>query len=124
MVGWEHCRGQATLIDKEIARVRSFNTPFADFTIDCNEHAIKASKEWLSEPGLSLPDPVTMAIALDPSICTRRSAHFVDVETVSELTLGMTVVDQLGVTKKEANIEVCWEIDVRGWKDLLYKTLQ
>ena len=78
----------------------------------------------MSEPGLSLPDPVTMAIALDPSICTRRSAHFVDVETVSELTLGMTVVDQLGVTKKEANIEVCWEIDVRGWKDLLYKTLQ
>ena len=50
--------------------------------------------------------------------------HYVDVEIVSELTLGMTVVDKLGVNKKEANIEVCWEIDIQGWKDLLYKTLQ
>jgi len=124
MVGWEHCRGYANLVEEEIAHIRSFNTPFADFTIDCNAHAISTNKEWLTEPGLALPDPVTMAIALDPSICTKRSAHYVDVETVSELTLGMTVVDQLGVIKKEKNIEVCWEIDIQGWKDLLYRTLQ
>jgi purine nucleosidase len=48
----------------------------------------------------------------------------VDVETVSDVTRGMTVVDQLGVTNKKANIEVCWKIDVQRWKDLLYKTLQ
>jgi hypothetical protein len=51
----------------------------------------------------------------------------------------MTVVDELGVTPYDtANVEmwqpltrkgaphitVCWEIDARRWKDLLYKTLQ
>ncbi|MBI9044245.1 MAG: nucleoside hydrolase [Anaerolineaceae bacterium] len=124
MVGWEHCRGRANLDDNEIAYVRSFNNPLADFTIDCNEHAIKTNQEWLSEPGLALPDPVTMAVALDPSVCTKSGKHRVDVVVDSEITRGMTVVDQLGVTNQEPNIEVCWEIDIDKWKETLYKTIK
>ena len=124
MVGWEHCRGQANLSEKEMAQVRAFHTPYADFALDCNAHAIRTNKDWLNEPGLALPDPVTMAVALDPSICTKQSIHHVDVETVSTITNGMTVVDQLFVTDKEKNINVCWEIDVQRWKELLYSTLK
>jgi purine nucleosidase len=65
-----------------------------------------------------------MAIALDPAVCTRRSRHYVDVACDAELTRGMTVVDQLGVTNNEANLEVCWEIDVPRWKETLYQTLR
>jgi hypothetical protein len=36
----------------------------------------------------------------------------------------MTVVDQIGVTDKVPNVEVCWEIDVVLWKEVLYKTLR
>jgi purine nucleosidase len=50
--------------------------------------------------------------------------HYVDVETASELTRGMTVVDERGVLGREPNIEVCWEIDVPRWKETLYRTLQ
>jgi purine nucleosidase len=124
MVGWEHCRGQANLSGQEMDQVRAFHTPYADFALDCNVHAIKTNKDWLSEPGLAFPDPVAMAVALDPSICTKRGSHYVDVETVSEITRGMTVVDQLSVTNKEANIEVCWEIDIQRWKELLYSSLK
>ena len=124
MVGWELCRGEANLSEEEMAFVRSIGTPLADFCLDCNRQAIQTNREWLREPALSLPDPVTMAIALDPSVCTRRSRHFVDVETSSELTRGMTVVDERGVLKHEANIEVCWQIDVGKWKETLYKTLR
>lgn len=124
MVGWELCRGAANLDEEEIKWVRSFNTPYADFTIDCNFTAIKTNREWLGEPGLALPDPVTMAIALDPGVCKRRVKHYVDVEIASNVTRGMTVVDQLGVLNKEPNIEVCWEIDIAKWKETLYKTLR
>jgi purine nucleosidase len=124
MVGWEHCRGEANLIDEDIAYVRSFGTKYADFTIDCNAQAIKTNREWLHDPGLALPDPVTMAIAIDPSICTKRAMHYVDVEYKSEVTRGMTVVDQRGVTNLPANVEVCWEIDPKRWKEALYKTLR
>lgn len=124
MVGWEHCRGVANLSDEEMDTVRAFSTPYADFALDCNKSAIQANREWLGEPGLGLPDPVTMAVALDPEVCTRRSRHFVAVETGSELTRGMTVVDELGVLNQPANIEVCWEVDPRRWKETLYKTLR
>ncbi|MBM3138584.1 MAG: nucleoside hydrolase [Chloroflexi bacterium] len=124
MVGWEHCRGSANLVDKEMDMVRSWGTPYAHFSIDCNAHAIPTNQQWLGEPGLSLPDPVTMAIAIDPQVCIRKGKHHVDVELVSDITRGMTVVDQLNVTKKEPNIEVCWQIDTTRWKERLYQTLK
>jgi len=124
MVGWELCRGEANLSEADMATVYGFNTERARFAIDCNKSAIEANRQWLGDPALALPDPVTMAIALDPAVCTRRSTHYVDVACDAELTRGMTVVDQLGVTNKEPNIEVCWEIDVPRWKETLYQTLR
>ena len=124
MVGWEHCRGDANLDANDIAFIRSIDTPFAHFSIDCNASAIKTNQEWLGDPGLPLPDPVTMAIALDPAVCTKKARHYVDVEINSKVTQGMTVVDELGVLNREPNIEVCWEIDVNRWKDTLYQTLK
>lgn len=124
MVGWELCRGEANLSDAEMELVYSFGTERAKFAIDCNKHAIDTNRKWLGDPGLPLPDPVTMAIALDPTVCTRRSRHYVEVACDAELTRGMTVVDQLGVTNREANVDVCWEIDVARWKETLYQTLR
>lgn len=124
MAGWELCRGEANLSEADRELVRSFNNPLADFTLDCNRTAIETNRNWLHDPGLPLPDPVTMAIALDPAICTRKGRYYVDVETVSDVTRGMTVVDERGVTNKPANIEVCWSIDIPGWKEALYKTIR
>ena len=124
MVGAEHSRDDANLDDDDIEQVRTFDTPFGHFTIDCNLFALEANREWFKESGIGLPDPVTMAIALDPEVCTRRSRHYVDVEIASEVTRGMTVVDQRGVLQRPPNVEVCWEIDVPRWKETLYRTLR
>ncbi len=137
MVGWELCRGAATLSEEEMDRVRGFGTPVARFAMDCNTSALAAARLQSNEPGLPLPDPVAMAIAIDPSICTRQSRHYVDVETDSDLTRGMTVVDHLDVADDERNAplwqplidrgrnaQVCWEIDVPMWKELLYSVLR
>jgi len=137
MIGWELCRGAATLSEEEMDRVRDFGTSVARFAIDCNTSALEAARLQSDEPGLPLPDPVAMAVAIDPEICTRRSRHYVDVETDSDLTRGMTVVDQLDVADDERNaplwepliergrnVEVCWEIDVPKWKELLYSVLR
>mgnify|MGYP000079572217 CR=1 FL=1 len=124
MVGWEHCRDAAAFDDEEMAQIRKLDTPFARFTLDCNRAAIRTAREWLGDIGLTLPDPVTMAIALDPSVCTQRRRHYVDVETAGELTRGMTVVDRHGVLNRPANIEVCWAIDAKRWKEILYTVLR
>ncbi len=135
MVGWELCRFDAVINPDNIAHVRSLNTTLADFVIDCNARAMQAAFEQSREIGIALPDPVAMAVALDPTICTRSSKHAVDVETQSELTRGMTVVDQLGVSGdsrngrlwkpviERSNVTVCWEINVPRWKEMLYDAL-
>lgn len=139
MVGWELCRGAANLSDEEMRYCKEvINTPLAHFAIDCNYSALEANRNWLGDPGLGLPDPVTMAIAIDPTICTRKSKHYVEIECDGTFTRGMTVVDQCNVTpydtanvamwqhlvgKGEPNATVCWEIDAARWKELLYKTM-
>jgi len=140
MVGWELCRGKANLSEDEMRYFKEvIDTPLSNFAIDCNAHALKANREWLRDPGIGLPDPVAMAIAIDPTICTRRSKHYVEVECDGTFTRGMTVVDQVGVVaddagsvamwephreKGEPHITVCWEIDVRRWKELLERTVR
>lgn len=124
MVGWEHCRNEYELTNQEIAAVYAFENERAAFAMDLNSYAAYAGQTIQGGVGLMLPDPVTMAIALDNSVCSKRSWHYVDVACDEELTRGMTVVDELHVTKKAANLEVCWKVDVAKWKETLYKTLR
>jgi purine nucleosidase len=137
MVGWQTCRGEAVLNEEDIAQVLGFKHELARFAIECNSRARQAYKEQTGEDGISLPDPVAMSVALDPTIGTQWSDHHVDVETRSELTRGMTVVDRLNVAADERNrmvwadvlrkgtkTKVCWTIDSRRWKEGLFSALQ
>jgi inosine-uridine nucleoside N-ribohydrolase len=136
LVGWHLCRGEAALKLDDIERVLSLDTQLARFAIECNSRAQEAYLEQTGEHGISLPDPVAMSIALDPTIVTSQSEHFVDVETSSELTLGMTVVDRLNVAGNERNknvwapvlnrgakAKVYWTIDIARWKKALFNAL-
>ena len=124
MAGWELCRGEANLTEAEMAMIYGFGTPRAKFAMDCNKSALKASREWLHDPGLGLCDPTAMAVALNPDVCVRKGRYFVDIATQEEMTRGMSVVDALGVTNQPPNAEVCWEIDAALWKETLYRALR
>ncbi|NDJ60367.1 MAG: nucleoside hydrolase, partial [Chloroflexi bacterium] len=118
--------------------VRAFGTARAAFALDANRRALEASQAQSSEPGLNLPDPIAMAVALDPTLCTRQSAHYVEIETASELTRGTTVIDALNVADRPENapawsdviaagppnVRVCWAIDIPRWKAALYEALR
>jgi purine nucleosidase len=135
LAGWHLCRGEANLSAQDIDYILSLDTELARFTINCNRTAMEANRVQTGEIGICLPDPTAMAIALDPSISTHSSRHYVDVETDSELTRGMTVVDRLNVAGDERNRAVWqplleqapalihWEIDIPRWKALLFGLL-
>ena len=137
LVGWHLSRGDAVVREDDIARILGFNNDLARFAIECNSHARKAYKVQTGEDGISLPDPVAMCIALDPSVGTYWSDHYLDVETQSELTRGMTVVDRLNVAADDRNLpiwaqvvqknkksKVCWTIDNQRWKEALFSALR
>ena len=134
MVGWELCRGDANITEEEMEYVYSFKTLKGDFTIDCNKHALESSQNWLGDPGLGLPDPVAMSVALDESVIINQSRHNVKV-VLDGPSRGMTIVDQLHVGENEPNIDenwsnttrninVCWKLDSNKWKEVLYSTLK
>jgi purine nucleosidase len=136
LVGWQLCRGAAVLAPSDIVFVSKMGTELANFVVECNSTARKAYHAQTGEDGISLPDPVAMSIALDPSIGYESSQHYVDIETATELTRGMTVVDRLGVVADERNratwaelldrgpnTKVYWAIDAPRWKQALYSAL-
>jgi purine nucleosidase len=136
MVGWQLCRGAAVIGPADIERIHTTGTPLARFAVECNSTARKAYRAQTGEDGISLPDPVAMSIALDPSIASEWSRHYVDIETASELTRGMTVVDRLDVSADERNratwaelhagaskTKVYWAVDAGRWKQALYVAL-
>ncbi len=137
LVGWHLSRGAAVVNEGEIASILGFDNPIARFAVECNSHARRAYKIQTGEDGISLPDPVAMCIALDPSVVTESSEHYVDVETQSELTRGQTVVDRLNVSaddrnrgvwsqvlQKQRRAKVHWTIDNRRWKQALFTALR
>jgi purine nucleosidase len=136
MVGWQLCRGEAALNQHDIDSILALKTPVAEFAIRCNSTAAHAYFKQTGEKGISLPDPVAMSIALNPALCTSSSTHFVDIETSSDLTRGMTVVDRLNVAvdsrnkgawaralERQSKAHICWSLDIPGWKAALLSVL-
>lgn len=136
LIGWHLCRGGAVLDQNDIAEVEGFNTPLARFAIECNSYARAALKTQTGEDGICLPDPVAMCLALDSTVGTEWSEHYVEIETQSELGRGMSIVDRLNVAEDERNrdvwsaalqgpkAKVCWKIDNHRWKQALYRALK
>ncbi len=137
MIGWQLSRFDAVLRPKDIAAVLALKTPLAEFAIRCNSIGAESYYVQTGEAGISLPDPVAMAVLLDPSLALESSRHYVEIETASSLTRGMTVVDRLDVGADERNVaawretrfeaakaSVCWKLDVAGWKAALLEALR
>ena len=137
LIGWHLSRGESVLNQREIESIEAFKTELAHFAIECNSHARRAYKIQTGEDGISLPDPIAMCLALNPSVGTSWSEHYIDVETHSDLTRGMTVVDRLNVADDERNLpvwervirkgnkaKICWTLDAKRWKGALFAALR
>lgn len=68
--------------------------------------------------GAPLHDPCVIAYLLQPDLFKGRHIN-VEIETQSELTLGMTVADWWGVTKRPANALFIASVDADGFYRLL-----
>ena len=68
--------------------------------------------------GGPLHDPTVIARLLRPDLFQGRRIN-VEIETGSELTLGMTVADWWGVTDREPNAFFVGDVDANGFFDLL-----
>jgi inosine-uridine nucleoside N-ribohydrolase len=95
------------LTEARFKEIDAMGTKRASFVADLCRHLIDRYG------GVSLHDPLAVAAVIDPSLVeTERIA--VEVETMGEVTRGMTLVDRRRSHRgksKEANVEVCVSVD-------------
>lgn len=124
MVGWDVSRQYAVLEEAEVEAMRAIGTPLANFCLDIQgtltEYAVGVSKLR----NFDLPDPIAMAVALDPSVVTDGRNLFVEVCTDSEMCRGQTVVDHLGSTGNPPNTEVILSTSRDRFLEMLYDAVR
>src|SRR3981081_1619896 len=76
MIGWHLSRFDAVLNERDIEELLALETPLAEFVIRANSKAAAAYHTQTGEHGISLPDPVAMAVLLDPTIKLDESRHY------------------------------------------------
>ncbi|WP_170752739.1 nucleoside hydrolase [Ruegeria lacuscaerulensis] len=79
-------------------------------------------KEKYGSEGAPLHDPCVTAYLIRPELFSGRLVN-VEIETQSELTLGMTVADWWRVTDRPANAMFMGDVDAQGFFDLLTERL-
>ncbi|BCH20512.1 ribosylpyrimidine nucleosidase [Mesorhizobium sp. L-8-10] len=107
---------------KRIAAFRALGTRVGTATAEMLEFFERFDEGKYGTDGGPLHDPCVIAYLLKPELFKGRECN-VMVETASELTMGMTVVDWWGVTKRPKNALVMRDIDHDGFFALLVERL-
>ena len=107
---------------KRIAAFRKLGTRVGSATAEMLEFFERFDEEKYGTDGGPLHDPCVIAYLLKPELFKGRHCN-VTVETASELTMGMTVIDWWGVTKRPKNATVMRDIDADGFFALLVERL-
>jgi purine nucleosidase len=123
-VGWDISRFYAVVDSEQAAELRAIGTPLAEFCVDIQATVAEFCATETKLAGFDLPDPITMAYAIDPTIATKTRRLHVAVEIESELTRGMVVMDVLELGHNEPNALVVMEADNARFIDMLRRTLQ
>lgn len=107
---------------KRTQAFRKLGTRVGTATTEMLEFFERFDEEKYGTDGGPLHDPCVIAYLLKPELFRGRNCN-VTVETASELTMGMTVIDWWGVTKRPNNATVMRDIDHDAFFALLLERL-
>lgn len=101
---------------------RALQTPVGEAVAKMTDFFERFDKEKYGSDGAPLHDPCVTAYLIRPELFRGRHIN-VEIETGSDLTLGMTVADWWGVTDRPANALFIGDLDADGFFDLLTERL-
>lgn len=101
-----------------VAKIAALGTRPAQVLVDWLAFFERFDEEKYGSDGGPLHDPTVIAYLLKPDLFSGRHCN-VEVETQSELTVGMTVVDWWRVSGRQPNALVMRHVDADGFFDLL-----
>jgi purine nucleosidase len=101
-----------------IAAIRAIGSKVSEATVGWLDFFERFDVQKYGSDGGPLHDPCVIAWLIKPELFTGRRCN-VEIETASELTMGMTVIDWWGVTQKAKNAYVLGHVDAKGFYELL-----
>lgn len=101
---------------------RAMGTKVGDMIAAWTDFFERFDKEKYGSEGAPLHDPCVIAYLIQPELFTGRHVN-VEIETTSELTLGMTVADWWRVTDRAPNAMFMGDLDSSGFFALLAERL-
>ncbi|MDG1866469.1 MAG: nucleoside hydrolase [Yoonia sp.] len=113
---------QALTTRPRVDAFRAMGTKVGDMVAAWTDFFERFDKEKYGSEGAPLHDPCVIAYLIQPELFTGRHVN-VEIETVSELTLGMTVADWWRVTDRPANALFIGNLDAEGFFALLAERL-
>ena len=123
MIGWDVSRKFATFDAQAAAELRAIGTAKAAVAVDCQRTLMEFCRDVTGVDGFDLPDPVAMAVALDPDIVSDSVLAAVHVGLGNDLTRGQTIVDDRRMTERERNVTIVRAVSRSGFVDLLQSAL-
>ena len=87
------------------------STPVGELVTGLLHFAVRTTRQFLPREEISLPAAAVLAIAARAAKFTTESV-VIDVETVGELTSGMTLVDRRPIRPWQTNAEIVTDLDV------------
>ncbi len=105
-----------------VEKFRELNTKVGDATADLLDFFERFDEEKYGTDGGPLHDPNVIAWLLKPELYSGRQIN-VEIETMSELTMGMTVADWWGVTDRPQNAFFVRDLDDDGFYELLFERI-
>ncbi|WP_299842978.1 nucleoside hydrolase [uncultured Roseovarius sp.] len=102
--------------------LRALATPVGTAVAQMTDFFERYDREKYGSEGAPLHDPCVIAYLIQPDLFSGRHIN-VEIETTSELTMGMTVADWWGVTDRKANATFIGGVDSQGFFDLLTERL-
>ena len=113
---------KALVTEKRNEAFRQLMSPVGIAVAEMTDFFERFDKEKYGSSGAPLHDPCVTAYLIDPKIFSGKNIN-VEIETQSELTLGMTVADWWGVTDRKANTFFVGDLDSDKFFSLLTERL-
>lgn len=101
---------------------RALGTPVGTAVAQMTDFFERFDREKYGSDGAPLHDPCVIAYLINPDLFSGRHIN-VEIETTSELTMGMTVADWWGVTDRAPNATFIGDLDADGFFSLLTERL-
>ena len=122
MVGWDISWQYATFDAAQASEIRAIGSPLAEFVVDIQATLTDFAIAETGLSGFDLPDPITMAAAIEAGIVDFHDCH-VDITTGDGLARGLTVVDVLGVTGAPPQVKVATSANREAFVAMMRKSV-